>query len=75
MGTVGNMAAPEFTMRLELAWDQEHKRWICTVIYRQGRGVRTRKSFVESGAPLDAWAVAHLTDAVKREMLSWLPYD
>ena len=65
----------ECTLRIELQWDEERKRWRVISTQALEKGVRVKVSTVDSTQPLDEVNCARIRSAVEHEMLSWMPWE
>lgn len=62
----------EPTLHIWLSWDVKHKRWIMTWRTTDGRRMITGWRYVDVTAPIDPQTAEMITDAIAREMRSWL---
>lgn len=53
-------------------WDSVSKRWKMVYRCRSGLGWATHWRWIETSAPIDAWAMRRLAIACQQEAESWL---
>jgi hypothetical protein len=62
----------EPTMHVWLSWDTKHKRWVMTWRTADGARMITGWRYVEVTSPIGPDSAEMITDAIAREMRSWL---
>jgi len=65
----------ECTLRIEMVWDEDRKRWRVISTRALDRGVKVKTTTIDVSQPLDDVNCARIRTAIEHEMLSWLPWE